>query len=124
MTSQLTGIHAAVVTPFTADGDVDVPGIQRQVDFMADGGIHGVVPGGSTGEFTTLTNQERKTVAEAYVQAAAGRLKVTVGTGALSTAETVELSRHAESVGADGVMVVPPFYDAPGWEELLAHLKA
>ncbi|TLS43251.1 dihydrodipicolinate synthase family protein [Streptomyces montanus] len=119
---QFTGILAAAVTPLTADGSaLDATGVQRQVDHIISGGIHGLVPGGSTGEFTTLTSNERKQVTELYVEAAAGRVPVVAGTAALSTAETVELSVHAEKAGASAVMIVPPFYDAPSFEELLAY---
>ncbi|GAB2978404.1 4-hydroxy-tetrahydrodipicolinate synthase [Streptomyces pseudoechinosporeus] len=122
---QFTGILAAVVTPLTADGSaVDAAGVQRQADHIIGGGIHGLVPGGSTGEFTTLTLGERKQVTELYVEAAAGRVPVIAGTGALSTAETVELSVHAQKAGATAVMIVPPFYDAPSYEELLAYFGA
>ncbi|GAA2805162.1 dihydrodipicolinate synthase family protein [Saccharopolyspora taberi] len=120
-----TGILAAVVTPLTADGsEVDADGVRRQTEHLISGGVHGLVPGGSTGEFTTLTTAERKRVTELYVEAAAGRVPVVAGTGALSTAETVELSVHAEQAGAAAVMVVPPFYDAPNWAELVAHYRA
>lgn len=122
---KLTGILAATVTPFTEDGSaVDTAGIGRQVEHILGNGIHGLVPGGSTGEFTTLTVAERKQSAEAYIDAVAGRAPVYIGTGALSTWETVELSVHAEQAGATGVMVVPPFYDAPSFEELIAHYSA
>ncbi|QOV36874.1 dihydrodipicolinate synthase family protein [Streptomyces ferrugineus] len=120
-----TGILAAAVTPLTADGSaVDAAGVQRQVDHIVGGGVHGLVPGGSTGEFTTLSLDERKQVTELYVEAAAGRVPVVAGTSALSTAETVELSVHAEKAGADAVMIVPPFYDALSFEELLAYYGA
>jgi dihydrodipicolinate synthase/N-acetylneuraminate lyase len=82
------------------------------------------VPGGSTGEFTTLTHPERRRLVEATVEATAGRVPVVAGTGALSTRETVELSVHAEEAGAAAVMIVPPFYDALSWRELLAHYTA
>ncbi|WP_432182387.1 dihydrodipicolinate synthase family protein [Streptomyces sp. NBC_00063] len=121
-TPQFTGILAAAVTPLTADGSaVDAAGIKRQADHIISGGIHGLVPGGSTGEFTTLTLDERKQATELYVEAAAGRVPVIAGTGALGTAETVELSMHAEKAGASAVMIVPPFYDAPTFEELLTY---
>lgn len=123
--THFTGILAAVVTPLTPDAsEVDAPGVKRQAEHIISGGIHGLVPGGSTGEFTTLTTDERKRVTELYVEAAAGRVPVVAGTGALSTAETVELSAHAERAGADAVMVVPPFYDPPNFEELVAHYGA
>lgn len=121
----LTGILAAVVTPFTSDAsEVDVAGISKQVEHIVGNGVHGLVPGGSTGEFTTLTNEELRVTNRAYVEAAAGRVPVFAGTGALSTAETIELSKDAQNAGADGVMIVPPFYAAPNWDELLAHYKA
>jgi dihydrodipicolinate synthase/N-acetylneuraminate lyase len=82
------------------------------------------VPGGSTGEFTTLSNAERRLLVETTVEAAAGRVPVVAGTGALSTRETIELSVHAERAGAAAVMVVPPFYEPPAWPELLAHYTA
>jgi dihydrodipicolinate synthase/N-acetylneuraminate lyase len=122
---QFTGILAATVTPLTADGSaIDEPGVARQVDHIIGGGIHGLVPGGSTGEFTTLTVDERKRSIELYLEAAAGRVPVVAGTGALSTAETIELSGHAAKAGAAAVMVVPPFYDPLSFEELLAHYSA
>src|SRR5262245_56419766 len=122
---QFTGILAAVVTPLTADASaIDEPGIRRQADHILGNGIHGLVPGGSTGEFTTLTIAERKRSAELYIAAAAGRGPVVVGTAALSTADTVELSKHADEAGAAAVMVAPPFYDTPSWDELLAHFGA
>jgi 4-hydroxy-tetrahydrodipicolinate synthase len=125
MTTPFTGILAAVVTPFTADASaIDEAAIRRQADHIIDNGIHGLVPGGSTGEFTTLSTAERKRCAELYIDAAAGRVPVVVGTGALSTAETVELSKHASDAGAAAVMVVPPFYDAPSFDELLVHYGA
>jgi dihydrodipicolinate synthase/N-acetylneuraminate lyase len=86
--------------------------------------VGGLVPGGSTGEFTTLTGAERRELIEATVAAADGRVPVVAGSGALSTRETVELSVHAERSGAAAVMVVPPFYDALSWRELLAHYTA
>lgn len=123
-TRTFTGILAAVVTPFTAEGEVDLPGIQKQVDHIVGNGIHGLVPGGSTGEFTTMSVEERKQVNAAYVEAAAGRVPVVAGTGALSTAETIELTRHAKESGADAVMIVPPFYGAQPFEELVHHYAA
>ena len=119
------GVLPALITPFTEDGaDVDADALAAIVDRLVDAGVGGLVPGGSTGEFTTLTNAERREVIEVTVEAAAGRVPVVAGTGALSTRETVELSLHAERAGAAAVMVVPPFYEALGWRELLAHYTA
>lgn len=121
-----SGVFAAVSTPFTADGtEVDIEAIDALVAFAAEGGVQGIVPGGSTGEFPTMTTGERKAANAAFIEAARRHdVLVFAGTGALSTAETIDLTRHAESCGADGVMIVAPFYDAPTFEAVLAHLQA
>ncbi len=122
---QFRGVLAAVVTPFTADGSaIDEAGIKRQADHILGNGVDGLVPGGSTGEFTTMTVAERKRSAEVYIEAAAGRGPVVVGTGALSTAETIDLTRHAAENGAAAAMIVPAYYDPMTWENLLAHYSA
>jgi 4-hydroxy-tetrahydrodipicolinate synthase len=119
------GVLPALITPFTDDGDaIDTAALTAIVDRLIGAGVGGLVPGGSTGEFTTLTNAERRALVETTVDAAAGRVPVVAGTGALSTRETVELSVHAERSGAAAVMVVPPFYDALSWRELLVHYTA
>jgi 4-hydroxy-tetrahydrodipicolinate synthase len=119
------GVLPALITPFTDDGDaIDTHAVTAIADRLIAAGVGGLVPGGSTGEFTTLTNAERRQLVEITVEAAANRVPVVAGTGALSTRETVELSRHAERAGAAAVMVVPPFYDALSWRELLAHYTA
>jgi 4-hydroxy-tetrahydrodipicolinate synthase len=119
------GVLPALITPFTDDGEaIDTYALAANVDRLVGAGVGGLVPGGSTGEFTTLTNAERRELIEVTVEAAAGRVPVVAGTGALSTRETVELSVHAERAGAAAVMIVPPFYDALSWRELLAHYTA
>ena len=119
------GVLPALITPFTEDGNnIDTGSLTAIVDRLVAGGVGGLVPGGSTGEFTTLTHVERRLLAETTIHAADGRVPVVVGTGALSTRETIELSMHAERAGAAAVMIVPPFYDALGWRELLAHYSA
>jgi 4-hydroxy-tetrahydrodipicolinate synthase len=119
------GVLPALITPFTPDGGaVDADALAAIVERLIGAGAGGLVPGGSTGEFTTLTGDERREIVEVGVEAAAGRVPVVAGTGALSTAETVELSVHAERAGAAAVMIVPPFYDALSWRELLAHYTA
>jgi 4-hydroxy-tetrahydrodipicolinate synthase len=125
MSEPFHGVLPALITPFTEDGSaIDTQSLAAIVDRLIAGGVGGLVPGGSTGEFTTLTNDERRLLVETTVTAANGRVPVVAGTGALSTRETVELSRHAQDVGASAVMVVPPFYDAPKWRELQAHYGA
>src|SRR5688500_13025914 len=119
------GVLPALITPFTEDGGaIDSDALAAIVDRLVGAGVGGLVPGGSTGECSTLANAERGRLVEVTVEAAAGRVPVVAGTGALSTRETVELSLHAERAGAAAVMVVPPFYDALSWRELLAHYTA
>jgi 4-hydroxy-tetrahydrodipicolinate synthase len=125
MPDQFHGVLPALITPFTEDGaDVDADALAAIVERLIAGGVGGLVPCGSTGEFTTLTNAERRQVVEVTVAAAADRVPVVAGTGALSTRETVELSEHAERSRAAAVMIVPPFYDPLPWRELLAHYAA
>ena len=121
----ITGILVALVTPFTDDGSaIDEANLARQVNRMVDGGIHGIVPAGTTGEFTTLSHDERKRLTELVIKYTDGRVPVYPATGAQSTPETIELSRHAQDCGAAGVMVVPPYYDPLRMNELHAHLSA
>src|ERR671935_2997415 len=116
------GVLPALITPLTDDGRaIDADALAAIVERLVGAGVGGLVPGGSTGEFTTLTNAERRRLVQLTVAAAAGRVPVVAGTGALSTRETVELSVHAERAGAAAVVIIPPFYDAPSWRELQAH---
>ena len=119
------GTYTVLVTPFTADGaHIDVAALRRLVEFQITEGIHGLIPLGSTGEFLSLTRDERNEVIETVIDQARGRVPVLVGTGAEWTRDAVELSREAEALGADGVMVIPPFYSVPTEDELYVHYKA
>ena len=126
--TDLTGVLVALVTPFTADGgEIDTAALEAHVERMIREGVHGLVPAGSTGEFTTLTVAERKQLTELVVKAAAGRVPVVAGTGALTTCEAVDLAAHAAQAGASALMVVPPFYDVvdlPALKELLREIYA
>jgi len=124
MSEPFHGVLPALITPFTDDGTaIDTDALRANVERLIAGGVAGLVPGGSTGEFTTLTHDERRELIEATIDAARGRVPVVAGTGALSTRETVELSVHAERAGAAAVMIVPPFYDALSWRELVGHYR-
>ena len=123
MTVQLRGVLTALATPFAADGRVDVARLRAVVDRSIDGGVHGVVACGSTGEFTALSGDERRLVVETVVDQAARRVPVIAQTGATSTAEAVALSRHAQSVGADVIMPVAPYYEPLSVEETLTYLR-
>ena len=93
------------------------------VDWQIGQGIHGLIPLGSTGEFLSLDDDEKALVAETVIAQAAGRVPVLIGTGAEDTREVVRLSRRAEKLGADGVMIIPPFYSTPTDDELVHHYK-
>src|ERR671922_261004 len=101
MSEPFHGVLPALITPFTQDGTaIDTQALAANVERLIGAGVGGLVPGGSTGEFTTLTNAERRQLTEVTVEAAAGRVPVVAGTSALSTRETVELSVHADKAGA------------------------
>ncbi len=119
------GTYTVLVTPFTRDGAaVDLAALERLVQHQVANGIDGLVPLGSTGEFLSVSRDERTAIIQTVVRAAAGRVPVLVGTGAEDTREAVALSREAERLGADGIMVIPPFYSVPTEEELYVHYKA
>jgi 4-hydroxy-tetrahydrodipicolinate synthase len=117
------GSITALITPFK-DGKVDVAAFRKLVEWQIDQGTHGLVPCGTTGESPTLTHEEHKQVIELCIEAASGRVPVIAGTGSNSTAEAVELTRHAKEAGADGVLVVTPYYNKPTQEGLYLHYKA
>ena len=123
--SNFRGTYTVLVTPFTPDGArLDVSALRRLVDFQIEGGIHGLIPLGSTGEFLSMTRDERNEVVETVIDQAGGRVPVLVGTGAEWTPDAVAMSREAEAFGADGVMIIPPFYAVPTEQELYVHYRA
>lgn len=121
MTSKLGGILAAVSTPFNKDGDVDEAVLRDHVDFLIDNGLHGLVPGGSTGEFAALSVDERKRVNEIVIEQAAGRVPVAPQTGSTRTIEAIELSKHAADAGASAVLLVQPYYETPTRHEVIEY---
>jgi 4-hydroxy-tetrahydrodipicolinate synthase len=124
MTEPFSGTFTVLVTPFTGDGaEVDLAALARLVEFQIAGGIDGLMPLGSTGEFLSISRDERTAIVRTVVAAAAGRVPVLVGTGAEDTREAVALSREAEALGAQGVLVIPPFYSVPTEDELFTHYR-
>ncbi|WP_046866769.1 4-hydroxy-tetrahydrodipicolinate synthase [Microvirga massiliensis] len=117
------GTYTVMITPFDASGAVDAKGLRDFTEWQITQGIHGLIPLGSTGEFLSLSDDEKMQVAETVIRAAAGRVPILIGTGAEDTREVVRLSRQAESLGADGVMIIPPFYSTPTEDELYHHYK-
>lgn len=122
--SKFRGTYTVLVTPFTADGRrVDTAALRRLVDYQIAQGVHGLVPLGSTGEFLSMTRDERAEVIETVIEQSSGRVPVLVGTGAEWTRDAAALSRDAERMGADGVMIIPPYYSVPTEQELFVHYK-
>jgi 4-hydroxy-tetrahydrodipicolinate synthase len=117
------GSIVALITPFR-NGEVDRDAFQRLVEWQIEEGTDGLVPVGTTGESPTLTHDEHKLVVQLCVEAAAGRVPVIAGTGSNNTAEALALAQHAKAVGADGQLVVTPYYNKPTQEGLYRHYKA
>ena len=117
------GSITALLTPFR-NGAVDEAALARFVDWQIAEGTHGLVPVGTTGESPTLDFEEHKRVIDITVQAAKKRVPVIAGTGSNSTDEAIELSVYAEKAGADGVLIVTPYYNKPTQEGLYQHFKA
>ncbi len=117
------GSYVALITPFQ-NGAIDDQAFQSIVEWHVEQGTHGLVPCGTTGESPTLSHDEHMRVTELCVEAAGGRIPVLAGTGSNSTAEAIMLTRHAKQAGADGALVVTPYYNKPTQEGLFQHYKA
>ncbi len=118
-----TGVITALVTPFRGDA-FDEEALRKLVEEQIAAGIDGLVPTGTTGESPTLTNEEHLRVIEIVVQAANKRVPVIAGTGSNSTREAIEMSEAAKRAGADGLLLVTPYYNRPGQDHLYRHFKA
>lgn len=123
MTKHFRGTYTVTVTAFDTSGAVDLDMMAAYTNWQIEEGIHGLIPLGSTGEFLSLTDEERTGVAEIMINTAAGRVPVLIGTGAESTEDVIRYSREAERLGADGVMIIPPFYSTPTEDELFEHYR-
>ena len=123
MSTRLSGVLTALATPFTPDGQIDENALRLLVDRSIDGGVDGVVACGSTGEFAAMSGAERRFVVETVIDQTANRAPVVAQTGAVSTAEAVELSRHAEAAGASVLMVVAPYYEPLSLDETVEYLR-
>ena len=117
-----SGSFTAVVTPLK-NNKVDFDAYKKIIDMQIEAGITGIVPCGSTGESATLSHQEHDEVIQKAVEFSNGKLKVIAGTGSNSTAEAIRLSKHAQKVGCDGVLLVAPYYNKPTQKGLYLHYK-
>jgi 4-hydroxy-tetrahydrodipicolinate synthase len=119
----LNGVFPALITPFR-DGQVDEKAFAALVERQIAGGVHGLVPVGTTGETSTLSHEEHRRVVDLCVQVTAGRVPVIAGAGSNSTSEAIEFARHAKAVGADAALAVTPYYNRPNQEGLYRHYAA
>lgn len=117
------GSIVAIVTPFNRDGEVDEEGLRKLVEFQIENGTDGIVPCGTTGEASTLDYDEHDRVIEIVVQQTKKRVPVIAGTGSNCTKEAIEITEHAKKVGADGALLVTPYYNKPSQEGLYRHYK-
>jgi len=117
------GVLPAIITPFKRNPamGLDLPGLERNIGFLLSRGIHGIVPCGSTGESATLTFEEHEKVVAVTVDKINGKIPVLAGTGSNNTAEAVRLTKAAKDTGADGVLVISPYYNKPNRAGLIKH---
>jgi len=123
MRREFRGSIVALVTPFR-DGKVDEARLRELVEFHVRNGTDAIVPCGTTGESPTLSHDEHKRVVEVVIDTARGRIPVIAGTGSNSTAEAIDLTTHAKKAGADGALVVSPYYNKPTQQGLYEHFRA
>ncbi len=117
------GILPAVVTPLTPEGKVAEKALRKLINYLYEGGVHGIFVIGTTGEFYGLTDDERKTIIEVSVDELSGRLPVYVGTGGITTRECISLTNMAQECGATAVSVLTPMFISPSQDELYLHYK-
>ena len=117
------GVCASSVTPFHPDGTLHLERLKPHIDWLIGEGVHAISPLGSSGEFPALECDDRRRVLEAAIAAVAGRVHVLAGTHDYSTRRTIELSRFAEQCGADGLLIVPPYYMAPTPSQVMDHYR-
>jgi 4-hydroxy-tetrahydrodipicolinate synthase len=118
-----SGVFTALITPFSG-GKVDESAFSALVERQIAAGVHGLVPVGTTGESATLSHDEHRRVVELCIEVARGRVPVIAGAGSNSTAEAIDLARHAKQVGADAALMVTPYYNRPSQEGLFQHYAA
>ena len=123
MAIKFCGTFTVMVTAFDNNSRIDLDAQARFTEWQVGNGIHGLIPLGSTGEFLSMSFSERKAIADCVIKTVNGRVPVLVGAGAESTEEVIDNVEMAENLGADGTMIIPPFYSTPTSMELLKHFE-
>lgn len=121
---KLEGVYTAIVTPFRKDGLIDYDAFRKLIEMQVEAGVNGIAPVGTTGESPVLSYEEHKKVIEFVVKTVNHRVQVIAGTGANSTSEAMDLTRHAIDVGVDATLQVTPYYNRPSQEGLIKHFTA
>lgn len=124
MSKEIKGIVVPVVTPFNEDESLDESALRQVVNYLLDNGVHGLFSSGSQGESFSLSGEEKKRIMDIVIDENDGRAFVMAGTGAVTTKESIELTRYAEDAGADAVSVITPYFIKPSDEELREHFLA
>lgn len=120
----LRGSYAVLITPMDKNQELDIDALKRNIDWYVEEGLPGICILGSTGEFSSLSKEERLLVAEEGLKHLDGRIKCIVGTAAETTKDTIFYTKHAQENGADAVMIINPYYCLPTEDELYTHYKA
>jgi len=115
------GIIPAMVTPFDRQGKVSEDSLRKLIDYLMEGGVHGLFPVGSQGEFYALEKEEKKKIMEIVLDQVKGKVPVYAGTGAITTKETITLTKMAEDIGVDAASIITPFFISPTQNELYEH---
>jgi 4-hydroxy-tetrahydrodipicolinate synthase len=116
--SLFEGINVPIITPFNKDESIDYDGLRRNLDFLIESGVHGIVTGGSSGEFFMLSDDERLLLHEKVLEHVNGRIPVYAGTGGNTVRDALRFTRHAKDFGAQGALVIPPYFIPPVTDEI------
>ena len=119
--SELKGVYVVLVTPFKEGGYIDYGGLRRNVEWLVEQGVHGVIPLGSTGEFASLNDDQKRRVTQTVIEAVQGRVPVVVGSSAETTEKAIYYVKQAKDLGAAGALVLPPWYYTPDPNEIVYH---
>jgi 4-hydroxy-tetrahydrodipicolinate synthase len=121
--TKIRGVYVVLVTPFMADKRVDYAGLRRNAEWLVQQGVHGLIPLGSTGEFASLEDEDKRQIVDTVMVAVGGKVPVVVGTTAETTEKAIENTVSARKAGAAGALVLPPYYYTPDPDEIVEHYR-
>ena len=119
----LEGTFVAMITPFTSDDEVDEEGMRKNINYLIENGVDGIVVAGTTGESATITHEEQEKMIDILIDEVNGRVTTIAGAGSNSTTEALRLVKYAENAGADAALVITPYYNKPQQQGLINHYK-